>query len=270
MQSKTTTFSLVALSALLAVLLLWRVAAGDPEKKALQAQVATLSRELAAAQPKMASVPTAAETPREVKPSAAMPVKPSPETAQRAASSVTVTKLNEELAAARARISELESKVLSLDADRATLTQQRQQELTAADQTCRTRIAETQRSLESAQTDLKAAQQRATLFETENENLRKAQAASAKTAARAPAAVPEGELDELSRRRDGYLKSLLRRYREIDADYRAFMRDPQGPHTTDPALLRIQATLSQAEEDLRQIDSLNAKTLLVEKRRDKN
>jgi hypothetical protein len=35
-------------------------------------------------------------------------------------------------------------------------------------------------------------------------------------------------------------------------------------------LLRIQATLSQAEEDLRQIDSLNAKTLLVEKRQEKN
>jgi hypothetical protein len=266
MQSRTTTFSLIALCALLGSILIWRAISSDAEKAQLRARVAVLSQELYA--DKTASAPIPAPLAQTTKTPSA-PVLPAiPPPIRRDA--VTIPKLNEDLAAARTRISELESKVLSLDADRATLTQQRQQELTASEESCRTRIADTQVALEKAQTDLKAAQQRATLFESENENLRKAQPSAVKAAAKTAAGAPEGELDELSRRRDTYLKSLMRRYREIDNEYRALLRDPQGTHTTDPAVFRIQGTLSQAEDDLRQIDSLTAKTLLVEKRRDKN
>lgn len=268
MQSKTTTFSLIALCAVLGMILLWRVSAAGSDKKALAARVDALTQELAVAKQQAAAAaahqPVAPVETKQPVPVASVPS----ESAQRAASSASIAKLNEDLAAARSRISELESKILSLDADRATLAQQRQQELTGAEETCRTKIAETQQSLAALQADLKASQQRAALFESENDNLRKAQATAAKTPAHSP--TSGGELDELSRRRDTYLKSLIRRYREIDNDYRAFMRDPQGPHANDPAILRIQAALSQAEEDLRQIDSLNAKTLLVEKRQEKN
>jgi hypothetical protein len=267
MQSKTTTFSLIALCALLGALLIWRVAAGDPEKKSLEARVAILTQQLAAARQPSAPMPPVSELSHVNKPPAA-PAKPSPDPTQHFSSAPAIAQLNEDLATARSRISELESKVLGLEADRATLTQQRQQELTASEETCRARVADTQRSLETAQTDLKAAQQKAALFESENENLRKSQASAVKVAART--IPPESELDELSRHREGYLKSLIRHYREIDNDYRAFMRDAQASRASDPAMLRIQATLSQAEEDLRQIDSLNAKTLLVEKRRYKN
>jgi len=267
-QSRTTTFSLIALCALLGSLLLWRISAGSAETKRLEARISALSQELTAARQQRVAAASAAEAPLAQKPTASKlsAEPPLPRTA-----TTELAKLNADLAVARTRISDLESKVLSLDADKATLAQQRQQELTAGEETCRARMAEVQRSLEAAQADVKAAQQRAVLFESENENLRKAQNAAPKAAVRsAVAAAPEGELDELSRRRDAYLRSLIRRYREIDNDYRAFMRDAQGQHVNDPALLRIQATLAQAEEDLRQIDSLNAKTLLVEKRRDKN
>jgi hypothetical protein len=267
MQSKTTTFSLIALCALLGALLIWRLAAGDPEKKSFEARIAVLTQQLAAARQAAAPTPPVFEPPQENR-TAVAPPKALPGPPQHVSAAPAIAQLNEDLAAARSRISELESKILGLEADRATLTQQRQQELTASEETCRTRIADTQRSLETAQIDLKSAQQKAALFESENENLRKSQASAVKVAARA--IPPEGALDELSRRRDGYLKSLIRRYREIDNDYRAFMRDAQASRASDPAMLRIQATLSQAEEDLRQIDSLNAKTLLVEKRREKN
>jgi len=268
MQSKATTFSLSALCALLLGILLWRASAANAEKEQWQARVATLSQQLATAKigtpPPIAELPSATTSPST--PLKALPVQP-----YRAATAAAAAlpKLNEDLAAARTRISELESKVLSLEADRAALTQQRQQELTAADETCRSRVADVQHSLESAQADLKAAQQRAALYESENENLRKAQAPAPKAAARSNA-EPEGELDGLSRRRDTYLKTLIRRYREIDTEYRNLLRgDPQGTHPNDAAVLRIQTTLSQAEDDLRQIDSLTAKTLLVEKRREK-
>ncbi len=268
MQSKTTTFSLIALCALLGGLLLWRISTGAAETRILEARISALSQEVAAAarQPGKPAVSVAEDA---VAIKAPAPISKAGSEPQQRTSTAALVKLNEDLAAARMRISDLESKVLSLNADKAALAQQRQEELTASEETCRTRTADVQRSLEAAQADLKTAQQRAVVFEAENENLRKAQAAAPKAAVRS-APASEGELDELSRRRDGYLKSLVRRYREIDNDYRAFIRDPQGPHVNDPALLRIQATLSQAEEDLRQIDSLNAKTLLVEKRRDKN
>jgi hypothetical protein len=265
MQSKTTTFSLIALSALLAILLLWRTAAGSADKTELNARITALTGQLTAARQQPLPAAPVVEPPPEKTQSAPVP-KSATLHDQRSVPSPIIAKLNDDLAAARSRVSELESKVLSLEADRATLTQQRQQELMASEESCRARIADAQQSLETAQTDLRAAQKRSALFESENENLRKA---AGKTSAHGPGA-PEGELDELSRRRDSYLKSLIRRYREIDNDYRAFIRDPQAGHSGDPALLRIQATLSQAEEDLRQIDSLNAKTLLVEKRRDKN
>ncbi len=269
MQSKTTTFSLIALCALLGVLLLWRVAIAGDDKKTLASRVDTLTQELAVAKQQALAAAHQPAAAVEIKqPVAAAPV--ASDAQQRAASLASIAKLNEDLAAARSRVSELESKILSIDADRATLAQQRQQELTAAEETCRAKIADAQQSLATLQSDLKSSQQRATMFEAENENLRKAQASAVRTVAHSSAPSPEGELDELSRRRDAYLKSLIRRYRDIDNDYRAFMRDPQGPHSSDPAILRIQATLSQAEEDLRQIDSLNAKTLLVEKRHEKN
>ena len=268
MQSKTTTFSLIALCALLGSMLLWRLSAVSADTRSLEARISVLSQELAAAREQRVPAASVTESPVTEKPTVS---KPSAGPSLQRTSTTELAKLNADLATARTRISDLESKVLSLDADKATITQQRQQELAASEETCRTRVAEVQRSLEAAQADVKTAQQRAVLFESENENLRKAQNVAPKAAVRSAAtAAPEGELDELSRRRDAYLKSLIRRYREIDNDYRAFMRDPQGPHVNDPALLRIQATLSQAEEDLRQIDSLNAKTLLVEKRRDKN
>jgi hypothetical protein len=261
MQSRTTTVSLIALCAVLAGVLFWRTHS-NAEKKSLEERVAALSQELAAAKKQPRELQPV--VPREQAPIAAPRLLP--EKDQHAA---IVPKTSEDLAAARARVSELESKVLSLEADRATLTQQRQQELSAREESCTSRIADVQRLVETAQADLKAAQQRTALFETENENLRKAQLSLTKTNTKT-GAVADSDLDELSRRRDTYLKSLMRRYREIDNEYRALLRDPQGAHTNDAAVFRIQGTLAQAEDDLRQIDSLNAKTLLVEKRREKN
>jgi hypothetical protein len=265
MQSRTLNVILaVSLLALISVPI-WHAHITGAENFALQHRVAELSRDLAVA--KMGQGPCIAPAPRAVSEPASPAKSPQPvQSAPRKDPSV--PKLNEDLASARARISELESKVLSLEADRATLAQQRQQELTAAEDSCRSRVADVQRALEAAQTDLKAAQQHAALFETENANLRKAQAQTSKSAASLTSG--SSEIDELSRRRETYLKNLFRRFREIDTEYRTIIRDPQGARSNDAALLQIQNTLAQAEDDIRQIDSLTAKTLLVEKRKEKN
>jgi DNA repair exonuclease SbcCD ATPase subunit len=85
------------------------------------------------------------------------------------------------------------------------------------------------------------------------------------------------ELQEIYRRRESYLNTLISRYREVTEQYRAFAsvlenrRGPEGasnPGTTiaGPELARIQNSIAMAEEDLRQLNNLNAQALRVQKK----
>jgi chromosome segregation ATPase len=85
------------------------------------------------------------------------------------------------------------------------------------------------------------------------------------------------ELQEIYRRRESYLNSLLSRYKEVTEQYRAFasiLENRRGPEGTPganisiagPELSRIQNTLTLAEEDLRQLNALNAQALRIQKK----
>lgn len=69
------------------------------------------------------------------------------------------------------------------------------------------------------------------------------------------------ELEDINRRRENYMNSLQRRYRELTDQYRALavrldtQRD--NPVAFAPDVSRIQSTIQLAEDDLRQITSLN-------------
>jgi hypothetical protein len=73
------------------------------------------------------------------------------------------------------------------------------------------------------------------------------------------------------------LNSLLSRYKEVTEQYRAFasiLENRRGPEGTPganisiagPELSRIQNTLTLAEEDLRQLNALNAQALRIQKK----
>lgn len=115
---------------------------------------------------------------------------------------------------------------------------------------------------EALQAELRAKSDRLVKVETSEklmqERLARAEAAAAK------AAEPSKEIEDLNRRRDAFLTSLLRRYREVSDLYRNFTLNAQTRETPGGALQagdlsRIQTAIQQAEEDLRQLQTLNAR-----------
>ena len=85
------------------------------------------------------------------------------------------------------------------------------------------------------------------------------------------------ELQEIYRRREAALHTLIDRYKDVTEQYRAFAsvlenrRGPEGTAgngiaTAGPELGRIQNTISMAEEDLRQLNTLNAQAIRVQKK----
>lgn len=79
------------------------------------------------------------------------------------------------------------------------------------------------------------------------------------------------QLQDIYRRRETYLNGILRRYKQITEQYRSLSGVLQSQHTGTPDvgsadLARIQDAIGQAEEDLRQLNALNAQALLVQKK----
>ncbi|MGA2116279.1 MAG: hypothetical protein ABSH56_16180 [Bryobacteraceae bacterium] len=79
------------------------------------------------------------------------------------------------------------------------------------------------------------------------------------------------ELQSIHKRREVYLNGILRRYRQITEQYRSLAGVMQTQRTDAPAadsadLARIQDSIAMAEEDLRQLNSLNAQALLIQKK----
>lgn len=80
------------------------------------------------------------------------------------------------------------------------------------------------------------------------------------------------ELDDLARRRDNYLSSLLRRYHDANDQLRSLAarldrsRDTNAAPNFSADLPRLQAIVQAADEDLRQVQSLNAQALRLTQR----
>jgi len=84
------------------------------------------------------------------------------------------------------------------------------------------------------------------------------------------------QLQELHRRRESYLNTMVSRYRDITDRYRAYasvLENRRGPEGTPgagisiagPELGQIQTTITLAEEDLRQLTSLSAQVAKLQK-----
>ncbi|MDR3718067.1 MAG: hypothetical protein P4K98_04645 [Bryobacteraceae bacterium] len=72
------------------------------------------------------------------------------------------------------------------------------------------------------------------------------------------------ELDEIARRRDSYLNNLLRKYRDVNDQLRSLSarldryRDSNSAPSFSTDLPRLQSLVQGAEDDLRQVQSLDA------------
>jgi chromosome segregation ATPase len=180
----------------------------------------------------------------------------------------TIARLDRELAEAQATVTNLQSQ-LSAANDQSTQAQASAQEALQKQQAdSQAQLDDLQKKLDAALTQSDIARNRVAALEADNAKLT-AQTAAAGSQANDVARVL-ASLQDLDRRREGYLTSILRRYRDISSDFRAMSsmldtshdpnRDSNAGACGGAVLSRIQNAVSSAEDDLRQISDLNART----------
>lgn len=131
------------------------------------------------------------------------------------------------------------------------------------------------RVIEAKDTDLTGKNEQLVQLEAANRKLTADVGAAGQKASQA--VKFSDELQEIYRRREAALNTLISRYKEVTEQYRAFasvLENRRGPEGTGgagisiagPELARIQNTITMAEEDLRQLNALNAQALRVQKK----
>ena len=170
---------------------------------------------------------------------------------------------NRELADARASIGNLQAQLQSAG-------QEKQQAMAAAAelqkrvQELSTQLDSLRQQLDSGRAELQAAREHAAALEADNARMKKEAGAGSTRAAATSRDL--AALQDIVRRRDAYLNSVLRRYREIIDQFRA-----AGPAPFDGiALTRIQNAISQAEDDMRRVNELDTQARQIETRLPKN
>jgi chromosome segregation ATPase len=168
---------------------------------------------------------------------------------------------NAEITRLQARTSDLQTQVENAVADN--------RSLTAAAEASKKGLADAQETVETVRAELQANSAR--IKQLENSNARLKEDAATARQSTAPAQQIISDLEGIFRRRDTHLNNILRRYREITEQYRAMsgVMDSQhdrGVATSAAEISRIQNSISLAEEDLKQINVLNAQAALLERK----
>ena len=236
----------------------WRLAALERQQAAdLQSL-----RELQAAlrQRELQKAPAEAES----------PAPPGDYQATLAKRNATIERLNRELSEAQANIKELQAQ-LSNSSDEhekalASANERHQKE----QEDWQSQLDALKQELDSAQAELQASRQRLAALEADNAKLKSDNSAASARAAEFARVV--AQLQDLDSRRDAYLTSIMRRYRDITSQFRAMSgmlgssRDSNSSPLSDAALTRIQNAVSAADDDLRQLSELNAQARQLEKK----
>jgi chromosome segregation ATPase len=189
--------------------------------------------------------------------------------AKAAADALTIRQLREELAAAHSNVSNLEERVAQLEGELKDLTQENQRRA-QSQQELGEKIAGLNRIISAMERETRSRDERLAQLELANKRLREENAiATRKTA---EAARMAADLQDLYRRRETYLSSILNRYREVTEQFRAFAGmlenrgRQEGTSGGSAELARIQNSIQMTEEDLRQLSSLNAQAIQLQRK----
>lgn len=233
-----------------------RIAELEAENRDLRAGSEKLARE--AERPLPAALPPALEAPRARRKS---------EPSRGEQESKLLAQLRENLATANASLAELQTRIPELEANLEKLTRENTR-LAAAEADLNEKLAGANRVLEAVQTELKGRNDRLVQLETTNNLLHQENRALSEKSALAGRMLRD--LEEINRRRETFLTSILRRYKEVTEQYRALAtrlesaRDNLTP--PGPELSRIQTAVAAAEEDLRQLANLNAQAARIQQK----
>jgi hypothetical protein len=163
------------------------------------------------------------------------------------------------LSAGQATIDELNNRIAGMESRIGQLTEERAA-LRRSETDLKDRLDTQIRLAGALQAEAKARDERLVEVQAANRILR--QRGEEGPARLAPMLEAAAELEELSRRREATLNNILRRYREVTDLYRNMtLEQPQ-----ETGISRIQNAISLAEEDIRQLQTLNAQSSRVQKK----
>jgi DNA repair exonuclease SbcCD ATPase subunit len=234
-----------------------RVAGLESENRELRARSETLSREADALRRGLA----------------APPGEPHPEM-RREQSSAPVTSLEqakmliqfrEQLTAANKSADSLQGRIQELEYTLEKTTKENQR-LAASEAEFKEKAAAANRVLDALNAQMRGTEERLAEADASNRRLRDDSRAAADKAAQVPRLLRD--LDEINRRREGYVSNILRRYRDITDRYRTIAsrldRDNSAPGASE--LGSIQNAISMTDEDLRQLGSLTAQAARIQQK----
>jgi len=181
---------------------------------------------------------------------------------------IAIQRLKLSLADANASIARLESRADEADAQIRNLSLENKR-LLGSEADLKENLANANQAVDTLQKELKSSRDRVTQVEIAYQKLRDQSGGDAQKIALLQQLATE--LQDIHQRREVYLNSILRRYKQITEQYRSMSGVLQTQRTDAPAagsadLARIQDSIAMAEEDLRQLNSLNAQARLVQKK----
>lgn len=170
----------------------------------------------------------------------------------------------EKLAQAAATIVSLEERVHELEQAVARITEENKR-LVASEADLTERLASSNRVIESMREELKSNAARLVRLETQNRSLNENYREAQKRLTRAAELLRD--LEGIQRRQEALLAGLLQRYREVNDQLRSSALRRSNTDEREPVsgldLSRIENIVSLAEEDLRQLQSLNARAARI-------
>jgi chromosome segregation ATPase len=202
-------------------------------------------------------------------PRAATPSTPSTGAEALAAAEQQATRMRELLGQSSAEVARLQSRVSELQSGVENATEENRRLAAAAEELKRS-LADANQTIETIRAELKSNSGRMAEIESANAKLKEQANASGQSAAQLK--QTSSDLEGVFRRREMYLNNILRRYREITEQYRAMSgvldsrRDREAAPVHGTEIGRIQNAIALAEEDLKQIDVLNAQAARLEKK----
>ncbi len=235
-----------------------RLAQVSAETERLRRRVAELSRG--------GSAPAGAPAPAPVVETQNGPRTPNP--AINPEDAIAMQRLKLSLADANASIARLESRADEAEAQIRNLRLDNKR-LSGSEADLQENLAAANQAVDTLQKELKSSRDRATQVEIAYQKLRDQSGGDAQKIAQLQQLATE--LQGIHQRREVYLNSILRRYKQITEQYRSMSGVLQAQRTDAPAagsadLARIQDSIAMAEEDLRQLNNLNAQALLIQRK----
>jgi chromosome segregation ATPase len=196
------------------------------------------------------------------------------EAAALAARNAAIEQLKRELDEAHASVARLQAQVQSAEEGQQKALAAAGDDARKREQDLQQRLDGVEQELDSARAGMQAARERAAALDAENARIRNENGANSSHVAELRKNL--ATLQDLDRRRDAYLSSIVRRYRDITEQFRSMTgeldssRGPGSSAFSGVALSRIQNAISLAEDDLRRLNELNAQAHQIASRLAKN